>query len=201
MSSCMCKYTTQLDTNTLFVILMHPKEFQKTKNGTGILTSLNLKNSIIYKGIDFSNHSQVNSIINDTNNECYILYPDTNAINISKTKLEKNNKQKVLFLIDSTWPCSRSILAKSKNLQTLAKMSFDSIKISQFKFKTQPNSYCLSTIETTQTILELLTKQGIENLKSNELENFIQPFAKMVSYQTKMAFEKNNIRYKTPYKK
>ena len=37
-SSCMCKYVKSIKTNTKFIILMHPKEFQKTKNGTGILT-------------------------------------------------------------------------------------------------------------------------------------------------------------------
>jgi DTW domain-containing protein YfiP len=180
---------------------MHPKEFQKTKNTTGMFTHRNLKNSYIFKGIDFTNHSKINEIINNPNNECYILYPDTNAINISSTKLENNKKQKVLFLIDSTWPCSRTILGKSKNLQNLPKISFDSTKTSKYKFKTQPNSYCLSTIETTQTILELLNNQGIENLSRNELAFFTKPFEKMVEYQMKMATDEHNIRYKPPYKK
>ena len=200
-SSCMCQYTQQLDTNTFFVLLMHPKEFQKTKNGTGILTSLNLKNSVIFKGIDFTNHEKINQIINDKNNECYLLYPDSNAINISNTNLPNNYKKKVLFLIDSTWPCSRSILAQSKNLQTLKKMSFSTSKVSGFKFKTQPNSYCLSTIETTQIILDIFTQQKLENLTNKQLEGFIKPFEKMVEYQTNIASNKNNVRYKPPYKK
>ncbi|MEA3289204.1 MAG: DTW domain-containing protein, partial [Campylobacterota bacterium] len=44
-SSCMCEYTKPIATNTKFIILMHPKEFRKTKNGTGHFTHLNLSNS------------------------------------------------------------------------------------------------------------------------------------------------------------
>ena len=196
MSSCMCKYTKKIETNTKFVILMHNKEFQKTKNGTGILTSLNLSNSVIFRGVDFTNHKQLNTILNDESNECYILYPSNDAINLSSEELPKNNKQKVLILIDSTWACSKTLLASSKNLQTLPRISFDVKKHSQFVFKTQPTSYCLSTIETTQAILHLLNQQDIEKLRDNEIENFIQPFEMMVRYQIKRATKDNTIRYK-----
>ncbi len=63
-------------------------------------------------------------------------------------------------------------------------------KISNFKIKTQPNSYCLSTIESTQYILELLNRQKLENLKNNELIEFTKPFEKMVQYQIDCAVEK-----------
>ena len=33
---------------------MHPKEFKKTKNGTGHFTNLSLKNCEIHIGVDFS---------------------------------------------------------------------------------------------------------------------------------------------------
>lgn len=201
MSSCMCKHTKALYTNTLFVIIMHPKEFGKTKNGTGILTHLNLTNSIIYKGIDFTYHEKVNEIINNPMNECYLLYPSSDAINISEAKLPKNKKQKVLFLVDSTWPCSKTIINRSKNLQKLTKMSFTPTCVSQFAFKTQPNSYCLSTIETTQTILNLFNTQELENLTQQEIEYFIKPFEKMVEYQLGKAQNIGNVRYKPPYKK
>ena len=52
-SSCMCSHIHEIETNTKFIILMHPKEFKKTKNGTGRLTHLSLPNSHLFIGIDF----------------------------------------------------------------------------------------------------------------------------------------------------
>jgi len=56
-SSCMCSHISAIETNTHFVILMHPKEFRHTKNGTGNFTNLSLKNCELHVGIDFSNYN------------------------------------------------------------------------------------------------------------------------------------------------
>lgn len=200
-SSCVCQYTINpIDTNTKFVILMHPKEYRKTKNGTGHMTNNSLENCELYVGIDFSNHSRVNELLNDETYEAYILYPDINSIKLNTQKLP-NEKKALVFIIDSTWPCSKKMLRLSKNLHNLKKVSFEHDKSSQFKIKTQPNQYCLSTIESTLCLLELLNLQNVENISANSLENFLTPFEKMVEYQVKCAFDENDIRYKIPYKK
>jgi len=185
-SSCMCKYISSFDTNTKFIILMHPKEFKKVKNGTGHFTHLTLENSELFVGIDFSNHKRINEIISTC--RAYILYPSKDAINLSKEPLHediKNKKNIAIFLIDSTWSCASKIFTQSKNLQNLEHMSFDSTKLSQFKIKEQPASYCLSTIESTLTVLELLNKQGLENIEQKKIEIFLTPFNEMVKYQIK----------------
>jgi len=182
-SSCMCEYIDTIDTNTKFVILMHPKEFKKTKNGTGHFTHLSLKNSEIYIGIDFTYHKEINQLINDNNNICYVLYPGDDSIELNKQTIKEDGKNIVIFIIDSTWPCSKKILAVSKNIAQLQKISFTHNKLSQFKIKIQPNEYCLSTIESTQVILELLNYHNIENIDSKSLEKFILPFQEMVKYQ------------------
>ena len=82
MSSCMCKHIHVVDTDTKFVILMHPKEFKKVKNNTGYFTHRSLSNSEIFMGIDFSEHRRINEII-DTH-ESYILFPSEDAINLSE---------------------------------------------------------------------------------------------------------------------
>lgn len=200
-SSCVCEYTINpIVTNTKFVILMHPKEYRKTKNGTGHMTNNSLENCELYVGIDFTNHSRVNELLNDKTYEAYILYPDINSIKLNTQKLP-NEKKALVFIIDSTWPCSKKMLRLSKNLHNLKKVSFEHDKSSQFKIKTQPNQYCLSTIESTLCLLELLNLQNIENISANSLENFLTPFEKMVEYQVKCAFDENDIRYKIPYKK
>lgn len=181
--SCMCEYIQKIETNTQFIIIMHPKEFKKTKNNTGRFTHQSLPNSKIYIGIDFNNDDEINSIINNENNSCYVLYPDENSIKLNHETIQVENKTNVIFIIDSTWPCSNKILAVSKNINALPKVSFVHDKSSAYKIKTQPNEYCLSTIESTLCILELLNKHKIENIAQDALDNFLVPFHKMVEYQ------------------
>ena len=179
---------------------MHPKEFRKTKNGTGHMTNNSLENCELHVGIDFTKHRRVNELLNDENYEPYVLYPDINSIKLNTQKLP-SEKKALVFIIDSTWPCSKKMLRLSTNLQNLKKISFEHDKSSQFKIKTQPNQYCLSTIESTLCVLEQLNNHNIENISSKSLEKFLTPFEEMVKYQVKCAFDENDIRYKITYKK
>lgn len=182
-SSCMCAYITPIETQTRFVILMHPKEFKKTKNGTGHFTNLSLKNCEIHVGIDFSQNEKINEILTNPSNACYTVYPSDTSINLNSTPISKNDKNTVLFFIDATWPCSKSMLLQSQNLNALKKVSFIHNKVSAFDFKKQPKEYCLSTMESTLCVLELLNDHQEENLDQEKLDNFLQPFEKMVEYQ------------------
>jgi DTW domain-containing protein YfiP len=170
---------------------MHPKEFKKTKNGTGHFTHQSLINSKIFIGIDFNNHNEINNILEDKTKKCFILYPSNNSIKLNTQTISEENKKNVIFIIDSTWPCSRKILAVNKNLQNLQKVSFIHSKSSQFKIKTQPNEYCLSTMESTLCVLELLNYHKIENIEKKEFNTFLQPFQKMVQYQVNCAINPN----------
>jgi len=165
------------------VILMHPKEFRKTKNGTGHFTNLSLKNCELHVGIDFTKHDKINAMLEDKNNLCCVLYPSKNSINLNQEKIGDNKKQTIIFLIDSTWPCSRAMLIASPNIDALPKVSFTHTKSSAFSFKEQPKEYCLSTMESTLCVLELLNKHQIEKIPQNKLNNFLKPFHEMVEYQ------------------
>ncbi len=191
----MCDYVHSIDTKTKFIILMHPKEFKKVKNGTGHLTHLSLTNSELFVGIDFTNHRAIDEII--ATHDSYILYPSKDAINLSKTTLNAK-KDIAIFIIDSTWSCSVKMFRDSKNLQTIKHISFDVTKLSQFKIKQQPKEYCLSTIESTLSILELLNKWEFESIKQKDLSEFLNPFEKMIEYQQKIIANSlsNAVRYK-----
>ncbi len=176
----MCGEVNKIATKTKFVLLMHPKEFKKVKNGTGHLTHLSLENSELFIGIDFTKHKRINEIIDSY--ESYILYPSKDAINISK-ELPKSQKEMAIFLIDSTWNCSLKMIRESKNLQALKHMSFNAVKLSEFEIKKQPSDFCLSTIESVLSVLELLAKHNKEEIVSDSLVQFLNPFRKMVEYQ------------------
>lgn len=193
----MCKHTiTPLKTNTKFVILMHPKEFKKTKNGTGHLTNNSIENCEIHVGIDFSNNKRINTLINNTEYEPFVLYPSKTSIKLNDEKIGLK-KNALIFIIDSTWPCSKKMLRLSKNINTLKKVSFTHDKSSVFTIKTQPNEHCLSTMESTLCVLEQLNKHNIENIEQVYLEEFLNPFKKMVDFQISCTTEdKKYVRFK-----
>lgn len=185
MSSCMCAQIRPIKNRTKFVILMHPKEYRKVKNGTGHLTHLSLDKSEWYVGIDFSNHEGINAIINDSSNRCFILYPSQKSHELNKKNVVSSDENLVIFIIDSTWACADKMLRLSTNLHQLPHISFTHQKSSQFKIKEQPHDYCLSTMESTQTVLEILTQHGYESLSDSELDDFLNPFNMMIQYQLK----------------
>jgi DTW domain-containing protein YfiP len=165
---------------------MHPKEFKKVKNNTGFLTHLTLSNSEIFIGVDFSAHKRINDII--ATHQSYILYPSSCALNLSHERpvKEDTTKNLAIFIIDSTWACTRKIFTQSTNLSTLRHMSFTTQKTSQYQIKEQPKSNYLSTIESTLVVLEELSKWEIERVEEKNMQNFLNPFFEMIAYQQKI---------------
>ena len=201
LTSCMCQHVKPIKTKTKFVVLMHPKEFQKVKNGTGHLTHLSLPNSELYIGVDFRDHRRVNALLQDTNNLCYALYPDESSHNLNEDKIETEGRQVVIFIIDATWSTAQKLLNVSTNLQSIPKLSFTHTKSSQFQIKEQPEAYCLSTIESTLTILELLDRHKMEDITREAFDGFLDPFKAMIKYQIECIAEsksnhKNAVRFK-----
>jgi len=196
-SSCMCEHIEAFDTNTKFVILMHPKEFKKVKNNTGFFTNLTLKNSELFIGIDFSTHNKINEIIKT--HHSFILYPSVDAIDISTQNPAKDiDKNMAIFIIDSTWSCAKQIFEKSQNLKDLKHLSFTTCKTSQYQIKVQPESNYLSTIESTHVVVELLNKHKIESTEQKDMDNFLNPFFEMIKYQKNLIKNplSNSVRYR-----
>ena len=197
-STCICKYISPLQTKTRFIILMHPKEYRKEKSGTGHITNLQLENSEIIVGVDFTNNKRVNEILTKEKNSSFLLYPGKDNFNFSIRKSSEisavmgNNPH--IFILDGTWPCARKMLKLSKNLQKLKRVSFDNKIISKFIIKQQPEALCLSTIESVYTVLNLLKKSDIEHC---ETEDFLLPFEKMIEYQLDFMLNPNSKHYRS----
>jgi len=195
-STCICKQISPLQTKTRFIILMHPKEYKKEKNGTGHMTNLQLENSEIIVGVDFTNNNRVNEILNKENSCSFLLYPGKDNFNLSIRKSSEINSfmgnSPHIFLLDGTWPCARKMLKLSKNLQKLKRVSFDNKIKSKFIIKQQPESLCLSTIESVYTVLNLLKKGDFEQC---ETRSFLIPFEKMIEYQLEYILNPNSKNY------
>lgn len=182
--TCICKHLSPLQTKTRFIILMHPKEYKKEKNGTGHMTKLQLENSEIIVGVDFTNNNRVNEILTNEKSSSFLLYPGKDNFNLSLRKSAETNSfmgdNPHIFILDGTWPCARKMLKLSKNLQQLQRVSFDNEIKSKFIIKQQPHALCLSTIESVYTVINLLKEA---NLEQCETKDFLIPFEKMIASQ------------------
>jgi DTW domain-containing protein YfiP len=175
---------------------MHPKEYKKERNGTGHMTNLQLENSEIIVGVDFTNNNRVNEILTKEKSYSFLLYPGKDNFNLSIRKSSEINSfmghNPHIFILDGTWPCARKILKLSKNLQKLKRVSFDNNIKSKFIIKQQPESLCLSTIESVYTVLNLL-KEG--DLEQCETKGFLIPFEKMIEHQLEYILNPNSKHY------
>ncbi len=201
-STCICKHISPVQTKTRFIILMHPKEYKKEKNGTGHMTKLQLENSEIIVGVDFTNNNRVNEILSKEKSCSFLLYPGNNNFNLSIRKSSEINSfmgsNPHIFLLDGTWPCARKMLKLSKNLQKLKRVSFDNEIKSKFIIKQQPKPLCLSTIESVYTVLNLLREGEIEQC---DTKSFLNPFEKMIDYQLECILNPNNKKYRSTAKR
>jgi DTW domain-containing protein YfiP len=191
-STCICKHISPVQTKTRFIILMHPKEYKKEKNGTGHMTTLQLENSEIIVGVDFTNNNRVNELLTKENSSSFLLYPGKDNFNLSVRKSSElrpfMGENPNLFILDGTWPCARKMLKLSKNLQQLKRVSFDNEIKSKFIFKQQPEPLCLSTIESVYTVINLLKEGALEQC---DTKDFLIPFEKMIEYQVEYILNPN----------
>lgn len=183
-STCICEHISPLQTKTRFIILMHPKEYKRERIGTGRMTKLQLDNSEIIVGDDFTNNKRVNEILANEKKSAFLLYPGKDSFNLSVrqpaeiTSFIGNTPH--LFILDGTWSCARKMLKLSKNLQNLKRISFDNEIVSKFIIKQQPAALCLSTIESVYTVLNLLKEVDAEHC---DTKDFLIPFEKLIEHQ------------------
>ncbi len=177
-----------MDTETRFVLLMHPKEFKQEKAGTGRLTHLCLRRSEIIMGTDFDHNEQVQTILNDPTAYSVLLYPGASSRNLSQgefTAAELGGRRLTVFLLDATWACARKMLRLSPSLQRLPRLMFTPSAPSRYVIKQQPQEGCLSTLEATHELLLALERSGLDRYALPE--QLLGLFARMQDFQLRCA--------------
>lgn len=185
LSHCLCPHIRSFATRTRIVILMHPKEARKIRNGTGRLAHLALRNSEIVTGVDFTDDPKIESLLTDRGLAPFILYPGKTSQEISaisREELNQKGKCPLVFIIDGTWRGARKMMKLSRNLHALPQVAIQPSQSSRFVIKHQPNSSCLSTIESLYHLLTELEKKGLENLEGRH-ETLMDVLDKLVNIQ------------------
>ena len=186
--TCVCAHLAPFQTKSRFVILMHPMEFKKEKVGTGRFSHLILKNSEIIVDVGFDENKRFLEVISDPNYKSVVLYPGDETIDLSipESKEKLGEKPLQFIVIDGTWPCAKKMMKLTTSLHKVQRVSFNTMRISEFQVKHQPMPGCLSTVESIHQVLLDLNKLGHENSQGKE-ENLMDVFRKTVQQQIELA--------------
>lgn len=185
--TCVCPHLVPFETNSRFVILMHPMEYKKEKVGTGRFSHLILKNSEIVVDVGFDENVQFQKLLNDPDYESYVLYPGNHAINLSDATPDKfSAKKKQFIVIDGTWPCAKKMMKLTTCLHDLPRVSFTTTRTSEFRVKHQPMPGCLSTVESIHQVILELNRLTLENTGPSH-DNLMDVFRKTVEKQVDLA--------------
>jgi DTW domain-containing protein YfiP len=189
-----------METRTHIVLLMHPMEWKKERCTTGRLACLNLANSEIIQGLAFDAHPRVRGLIDDPANLPVLLYPGKDSFDLGKESAggapfasELGDRRLVVFLIDSTWACSKAILRESPGLLRLPRLMFSPREPSRWYIKRQPASHCLSTLEAIHELLLALESAGLDSYPDKE--RLIDVFMRMQAYQAEREASTGSRRY------
>jgi DTW domain-containing protein YfiP len=189
-----------MKTRSRIVLLMHPKEYRREKTGTGRLACLNLENSEIVPGLAFDGHPRVRALVDDPANRAVLLYPSPGATNLSEPGEAAaafvdglGGRRLVVFLVDSTWACSKAVLRASPGLAALPRLQFKPRERSRWVIKRQPRDYCLSTIEAIHELLVALEAAGLEVY--SDRHRLLDAFAAMQDYQIERAEAAGRVRF------
>jgi len=160
---------------------MHPKEFRRTRTGTGNLARLCLENSEILVGLDFENNQRLKDLLQDPQYQPLLMYPGEDAWNVKKEGFKelflgeefKGDspqdktplcKTPLILILDATWFCSKKMLEHNPFLLELPKLSFAGSYRSIFTFKREPSPECISTIECCYYMIKELQEAGLSPL-------------------------------------
>ncbi|MBU1076980.1 MAG: DTW domain-containing protein [Spirochaetes bacterium] len=198
--TCYCKWIQPIDPQVKFVFLMHPKEAYRQRTGTGRLAHLSLLHSELIVGINFTDHPAVNAYINDPLYYSMVLYPGTNSLTSDSAQLQKRlsahpAKKLLVFIIDATWILAKKMMRQSHNLQKLPMLSFSHSYYSRFVIKSQPGSFCLSTIESVYYLIKELQEGSLIKRKVDP-EGLMDVFQKMINFQIECTRDPEKISYR-----
>ncbi len=170
--ACICNFTCSIDNPTAVLVLQHPSEVKQSK-GTVALLSRSLSHCQVLVGEDFSQHAELNSMLE--NYQALLLYPSAQSQVLSLTKNERDNaatsydkkrqQPKLLIILDGTWKKAYRMFMLSANLQALKQVCLpDTLANSgQYLIRKVAKKNALSSLEACCFALALLENELSEN--------------------------------------
>lgn len=183
-STCLCKYTKELDTGIKFVFLMHTKEAKRQRTGTGNIAHISLKDSEIIVGLEFTHNQRLQELLHDPKYYPVMMYPGEEAWTAKKEGLKDaiGNRTLLVLILDATWFCARKIIQHNPFLLELPRISFYGDYRSIFTFKHEPKPEYISTIESCYYFIKEMQEIDFVD-KSINPEPMMDAFKQMIKIQ------------------
>jgi DTW domain-containing protein YfiP len=153
-----------MDSATKLLILMHPHEARKVKNGTGRLTALSFKDAELLVGVSFQNHPRLLTLVSDPAYLPLLIYPGPDAVPICAETLRSETylgRRLLAILLDATWPLARKMFRETPSLHGLPRFQLEGAEKSRWRIKRQPAEHCLSTLEAVHELMLALEHAGL----------------------------------------
>jgi DTW domain-containing protein YfiP len=191
--TCFCAIALPFASSAEFALVVHPYEMKSTV-GTAWILRRSISNLKWFrsKGNGLDTDPEFLKSLNAPNTVPLLLFPGAQAFSLSHDSTEAwrgivSESQRPLFLIiDGTWTQAHAMLRKSKLLQSLPRISFQTVRPSEYGFKIQPHPNCLSSVEGVHHVIELLAARGWGSLPTNrEHDQMIEIFREMAHFQAK----------------
>lgn len=174
--ACICKWIQTLTPSVELIILQHSSETNRPL-GTARILSLSLTNSYCFVGEDFTNHTELNQLIRDSDYQHFVLYPGETSVAYQAVQntLTKNNKVRVI-LLDGTWKKAYKIWQLSSNINGLPQVHLPSDLEGNYRIRKAPNKNSLSTVEAGYHILSLVEPEM-------DFSPLLNAFEQMIDFQ------------------
>lgn len=191
-SRCLCDTLQVIPNQVHLIILQHPTETKHPLNTVRIMKK-SFKNITVLIGEDFSENSELNSLISNSKHNVNLLYPDSDALILEKKSNNQNQPITHLIVIDGTWRKAKKIYLLSKNLHGLKTLKLIPQEKSDYRIRKSPNENALSTLEACAEALAYLepalnTSSALFSFKTM-IEMQIQKMGRRV-YQSNYLYKK-----------
>ncbi|USD61189.1 DTW domain-containing protein [Vibrio sp. SCSIO 43140] len=185
--ACICQWIELIHCDTQLIILQHTSE-EKRPLGTARILSLSLGNASLFVGEDFSQHTELNALIDDKDYRTVVLYPGEGAMPAETLADDSESKPLRVILLDGTWKKAFKMWKLSTNLHSLPLVKLADDLIGDYRIRKAPSSNALSTVEAGFHLLETIEPDI-------DFTPLVNAFNEMIGFQIKNmpegVFERN----------
>lgn len=146
LKACLCEYIQQVPHLAPLHILQHPNEVAHPK-GTAALLAASLSHARIHVGENFADADWLNALLADPKVQCYLLWPDDEALTLAQVREGRGQAREVHFiLLDGTWRKAYRMLHSNPALLGLPRITLGAMA-GQYSIRKKPFPEALSTLE------------------------------------------------------